>query len=32
MSLKDNNDEQLIHSKSNNIEIMVSNETDKIIN
>ena len=31
MPSKDNDDKQLIHSKTNNIEIMISNEANQII-
>ena len=31
MSSKDNDDKQLIHSKTNNIETMISNEANQII-
>lgn len=31
MSSKDNDEKQLIHSKTNNIEIMISNEANQII-
>lgn len=32
MSLRDDDDKQLMHSKSDNIEIMIANKTDGIIN
>ena len=32
MSSRDNDDTQLMHSKSDNIEIMIANKTDGIIN
>ena len=31
MPSKDNDDKQLIHSKTNNIKIMISNEANQII-
>ena len=31
MSSKDNDDKQIIHAPSNNIEIMVDNETNRLL-